>query len=918
MNKKKNKNINKKEGLYIANIDGMWIRKGMLEKGEYVVSKEHLDKALTGKLDYCYELECSKLLDLIDIDKIGYKQYTLDIVNVKFERTLNLNDYKENTDEIRKELYENGFKMNGNKYVEYKRSSGKARVGQTLFIRADYYDEMIKWSRMGLDLDGTVVDIAGVRAYESLSLSSIVGTINISADEILVIDDYDSKFNANMSVTELINGNLITKNKDIEESNSIWDGQGLLDSSVFEDNDIIKGKGMALLRNRMMKCCAFNCNIQDFFDDNGISKVVDIFGEEMDASKIKLITTPNSLKIKKFADYIPNETNWLDYWKSNCGNVFGVCKSEKVSHVKNYNCELDGSMNRLSYQMVNTIPFTEEKIELLLANEKAHIEKLKNDIDYFLDYTNNEKVEIENFEEMEIEKEYDLDINNCFNKLIHYNKKIEHTKVFRDYKDNFIKSEVNKLRAGKVRVYADYCTVCSNPIEMLFASIGKFNEESVALKNNEVFTNRAIADGKEVVLFRNPHINSGNIYVAKNVDNDDIAKYMNVTANIIIINSIDNPILTTLQGMDMDSDTVLVVDDDRIIEPCKRINSKLFTTPCNKVAGANKKRELNNSNKCSVDIITSKNYIGVVVNLSQVCNSLINDLLSEEIVDYELVRELYNYSSRLSSISCVEIDKAKKMFEDLDINKELNIIKARLKKISSDKKIIKPDFFRFVGDTECKKNRAKTRKAKLNKLNDDTIEMYLSNNNVKYKDVFNKKRNIKDKVKHSKLVEELKNSETIVDDEISSNYAKFNTPMDVLNSELDNIKSKTKAKNNTKIEVIEVVKNPKKKADEELVTSVITAITDADKNIRAARLNDDLDNKECYEKVKEIKKEVVEKLPEKITKADLFGIMKEGLNKVNIKNGKKKVTKSGIESLVLELLFSKYGDKMISMFEREE
>ena len=48
--------------------------------------------------------------------------------------------------EIRKYLYEYGFKCDGIEYVRYKRSGGSSRVGKCLFINKALADEMNRWS----------------------------------------------------------------------------------------------------------------------------------------------------------------------------------------------------------------------------------------------------------------------------------------------------------------------------------------------------------------------------------------------------------------------------------------------------------------------------------------------------------------------------------------------------------------------------------------------------------------------------------------------------------------------------------------------------------------------------------------------------------------------------------------------------
>ena len=54
---------------------------------------------------------------------------------------------------------------------------------------------------------------------------------------------------------------LVAKKETTTIENTIWDGEGLLDKSIF-DKYGYENKGMLLLRNRYFKSCVFNTNLQ--------------------------------------------------------------------------------------------------------------------------------------------------------------------------------------------------------------------------------------------------------------------------------------------------------------------------------------------------------------------------------------------------------------------------------------------------------------------------------------------------------------------------------------------------------------------------------------------------------------------------------------------------------------------------------
>ncbi|MBO4423783.1 MAG: hypothetical protein J5879_10100, partial [Clostridia bacterium] len=213
------------------------------------------------------------------------------------------------TKKLREYLYINGFDVfNGKEtihYVRYKRSAGSARDGRCLFVDARLYDSMARWDRCGLPgvKEGDEIDLASWEAYIALTMSSIIDTIEIRPENILLVDDYNSIFTDKVAAVTL---NQVTKKLEasIEEEkeicNCIWDGESLLDESMFGEK--YKEKGMLLLRNRFFKSCAFNTNIQKWFEDNSITDVGQLngFTQAKDIRDIKLIITPSSLKYLKF------------------------------------------------------------------------------------------------------------------------------------------------------------------------------------------------------------------------------------------------------------------------------------------------------------------------------------------------------------------------------------------------------------------------------------------------------------------------------------------------------------------------------------------------------------------------------------------------------------------------------------------
>ena len=546
-----------RKSINIISIEGKSLINATKKYGEYktIINKEGkeidlLPNLLKGSLPYSLE---SIYLDSLTAGKEIHKykrdkQYTKAIINVTFNNKYaakvkedeenTIEDRDLSTKEIREELYNNGFTLDGCKYVLYKRSGSKARNGQVLFIKQKYFEDMILWSRLGLTFtkgiskeDSEEVDIASLKAYESLTLSSIESTIEIDPNSILLVEDIDSTFTELASVTELVGGELITTTKEIELSNSIFDGEGLMDESLF--TGVLEGKSMALLRARFLKSCVFNTKIQEFFKDNNITEVRDMFGKVHNAEDIKIITTPNSLKFLKFAYKIGKGTKEeaYNYWKANVGNMFGICKWDKSTHFQN-------GYNQLSYQMINSIEFSKEEIKELSKEELEYVNLLKNDLEVF---------------KRHISLQEDSCSRDLMLNLLAINNKVANTKMFKEFRRNNIKSYINRLRQGKIKIAnTDYCTILGNPVELLYHAIGRLeSDRNEVIKymdgKNEVYC-RAYRDGEELCGFRNPHVCSGNVLYVKNKWREEY-KYLNLSNNIVIVNAIGFGIQDRLQGL---------------------------------------------------------------------------------------------------------------------------------------------------------------------------------------------------------------------------------------------------------------------------------------------------------------------------------------------------------------------------------
>ncbi|MBR2399717.1 MAG: hypothetical protein IKA96_07155 [Alistipes sp.] len=572
--------------------------------------------------------------------------------------------------ELRNYLYQNGFKCDGVEYVRYKRSSGSSRVGKCLFVNKLLADEMSVWDKCGLNIEeGQQLDLASWEAYIALPISSIIDTIHIPLESILVIDDYESTFQEEVVSVEIENNHLVSARKKVDVTNSIWDGQSIMDKSLFGEYE---DKGMLLLRNRFFKSCCFNANIQQWFADNGVTSVEQLNGFTLatDISQIKLITTPSSIKYAKFGT--------IEDWMKNVEPVFGVVKYEKKPR------QFGGRLVQAHYQLFNTLQLSYEEMEQVLKPSLDYIGAIRRDpavLRYAIQYPFDDGTGW--YSSLDSKNEIVF-------RMLGINDKFAQTKMYYDFRDDLVKGEIRNLKKGHVLVNGNYSTLMGNGMEMLQASIGQFHGESIVGVGN--IHSKRFAYGQTLLASRSPHVTIGNILLTKNVACELYDTYFNMTDGIVCVNAINENIQQRLNGCDYDSDTMLITDDALLIEVARRHYDE-FLVPTNMTSSVKTARYYTQDDKADLDVKTSVNKIGEIINLSQQLNSLMWDRISKG-ASVESCMELYYDICKLAVLSNIEIDRAKREFT-INSTTEINILKRKYK-ITDDEKTVKPQFFKMI------------------------------------------------------------------------------------------------------------------------------------------------------------------------------------------------------------------------------
>ncbi len=621
-------------------------------------------------------------------------------------------------DGIREYLYNNGFDCLNKKgepvhYVRYKRSAGMSRENKCVFIREDMLKKMLKWGTLtdkypstkkllkkyGITLND---DIVSAEAYSALSLSSLEDMLHLDISNILFMRDVCCEISADgMEVGTDEDGNIQAEENEIRVENNLFDGEALLDESVFEQAGR-SNKGMMLLRNRYFKGCAFNTKIQQWFKDNDIISVGQLNGVTLasDISEVKMIVTESCLKFCKMLesnDFGAKIRFWAE-WLGDDGCDFGVVKSEKPTPW------LGGNLVRTNYQMLNTLCLEEDDVKKLMKPLYDFKDSVRADSSFFrwvlsdfygrADETEDTNDEIEYSVEKKTPDIYGYK-DQLVCSLLEFCPDFAKTRMYQHFRSDLISRINDSVKKGKLLVHGTNAVLFGNGYDYLMSAINTGPKAHIIHKDYDQSSIYCpfFEKGRELLGIRSPHITMGNVLVAPNRWSEEY-RYFNLTDQIVCVNARNSNIQHILNGADYDSDTMLLTDDETLV-PAGKICRYTFPTPINRLSYDKAVKSLS-----QIDIEIGKNKIGEIVNLSQKFNSILwamafqRDILPFPFSNEYAADKVYEYCAILEVLSNTEIDKAKRIY-NVDADAELR----KLQKIYREEYLPYfrvPDFYNYI------------------------------------------------------------------------------------------------------------------------------------------------------------------------------------------------------------------------------
>ena len=385
------------------------------------------------------------------------------------------------------------------------------------------------------------------------------------------------------------------------------------------------------------------------------------------------------MKFLKFMKGGLTESN-VRKWMEKVDSTFGVVKYDKRTKF------FGGKMVQSSYQFINTLGFNERQVEELLKPSKDYLTTIREDYD-FMRYHYSKAYKGEKEEDREETADGLEERSKVIFALMKINYDFKDTLLYYNFRDKVVKSQKDRLKQGHILLPGTNATLFGNGPELLLALSGEFDLHS---KINEptILTKGEIAckkfkNGEKLVCARSPHITMGNLYCAENNLTNSIWDYFDLGENIVCVNAIGENIQQRLNGCDYDSDAMLITNDKLIVETAYKQKNTFKVPVCSIKSDGKKKPSLS-----ELDYNTGENKIGYIVNLSQKLNSILWDKLNGG-SDYESIQGIYEDVCKLAVLSGIEIDKAKRAYDKVNVSREIS-------KITKKHSVIAPEFFREI------------------------------------------------------------------------------------------------------------------------------------------------------------------------------------------------------------------------------
>lgn len=483
-------------------------------------------------------------------------------------------------------LYE-GFTFNGKLYKRFGKSSSQAKDGITIFIREDFYEEMMRRSQLDVQIDKCVV--SKYESYRNLILSSCM-MVEEDLPNIVIIDEYEKTLHD--QYVRYVDENIVEyqspsgeikkgTRREIKEGItdvklSPFDGFGVHNKATSKTfkKYLPKNNKSILFQIRLpfMKGVSVEVDFTSYFKENGVTEIKDVFGKVHNVENIDCIWNVSMWKGYGYFKKAFGDEAWDKYLEK-------VRKYDYKIGISKYNHsirEID-IFSRMNFQY----------LQCLNLSNPRYIEQFKNkDFTYdVLDPSNEGKIgqlakyTTDLFEKIiSGDKFYTLkflgindtddssnpSLESKYIKAILTNDSMLKDPSIKKMIKRKLDKAIQQAKYGKIYVEGFYHTVVGDIIGYLEYAGGNFNPVG-CLKEGEFYAD-TIGFG-DCVSMRSPLVDPSEVNKVKLTRNKQTNKYLSHFKNkdIVMINMYDLS-MQIQGGMDMDGDSVFLTNNPIILE----------------------------------------------------------------------------------------------------------------------------------------------------------------------------------------------------------------------------------------------------------------------------------------------------------------------------------------------------------------
>lgn len=537
-------------------------------------------------------------------------------------------DCKNYSSKVKKleKILNDGFYINGNKYVLSEKSASMSRQSVTSMVLESIYDELERIIMNGVEVKETV--LAKFLAYRGLTLSSSFSLGENFNPYVIVVDDYECVI-PSQNVRCLVDEEkqYIDKNtgelktykekkvvdKIIDATIMPMDGWGVHSKKVTQKiKEIIEMKEnptTVMWRNAYFKGLTSEIDFVDYCENVGIYEIEDVYGKRHSIYDIDIIATKSMFKgYNYYVKFGKTYKDW-EYYLENCKKNGYTWRIAKWT----YSFEDEPRATRFNYQHLQCLDLDFDNFIKLADYSKQWIERI----------LNGDKIYLYAFLGLMGDN---LKPSNSYMKALLKNYEMTKDPMIKKYLNKILKKNIDQMKIGKIYM-VDSAFKTAIPDVILFLEYITKQKPKGVLEADEFYAVdiNGIMQG-EYFVGRNPKISRRENCKLKGSNYDILNKYASHLSNTVMINA-KSTTMARLQGADSDGDAILL-SPAKIIVDSIDMSLPIIMDVEDKITA--KKEVINKENIVANTIRSFKSLIGEYSNYASAYNNRVAKTLEQK------------------------------------------------------------------------------------------------------------------------------------------------------------------------------------------------------------------------------------------------------------------------------------------------